>query len=872
MGLLAGLVLVSAAAPSAVRAGVVAGFVTDSTTGAPLEGAAVHAVREGGEPAGRTIADAEGRYRITGLPAAAYMLVASRMGMERRRSGPHALAEGETLRVDLGLAPGVLRLNPVQVTASRRSEKALASPVAISVVGARAIAERPAVTPVDHLRSVPGLDIATKGIAQASVVARGFNSAQSSAMLLLSDYRQSSIPSLRYNLFQFLPAPNEDLERIEVVRGPGAALYGPNTDRGVVHFLSRSPLHSPGIAASVTGGDRDAFQGALRLARAVGSEWGVKLTARYAGADDWQYVDPVEASNRASAIAGGADPETLRIGRREVRNERAGGEAHVEWRPDGRTAITAAGGTHVAIHDLEQTPIGAVQGEDWRSSYVQLRGTRGKLFAQAFLNASHAGDTYFLRSGAPVVDDSRFWAAQVQHAADAGRLGRLTYGLDAQWTDPRTDGSVMGRNEDGDRIHEVGGYLQSETRLGSDVDAVAAIRVDDHSAFEDPVFSPRAALVVRPNADAAWRLTYNRAFGTPASDDLFADLLVDSLRPLPYAARVEGVPESGFSFRRGATGPLMRSPFTPSGAGGPATYLPPDATLLWDAVVAIAQSQGVDISGIPAPTSADVASELRSLQSSGAFATVADVADLPALEPTITNSVEVGYRGLVGSRLRVTVDAHRTWVENFVGHLRVITPNVFLEPGSLEAYLGQYMSPGAADSLARSLSGIPLGTVSPQEARDPTDLILAVRNFGSVAFWGMDVACLAQITDRISVAGTYSWVSDDLFHSVDGLEDLAMNAPAGKGSVAVAYRDPVGGLSGEARFRAAAGFPVISGVYVGEVEAYGLYDLLLSYRFRASGRTTVTAAAENLFDDRHQEFTGAPEIGRTILLRLAAEF
>jgi hypothetical protein len=116
---------------------------------------------------------------------------------------------------------------------------------------------------------------------------------------------------------------------------------------------------------------------------------GFQVTGRYAGARD-RYTDPVEAANREAALAAGADPDTLRIGRREERNERAAGEAEVEWRPEPDALVAVSGGLNQAVHDLEQTSIGAVQAEDWRSSSVQVRGKRGRLFAQAFLNASHA--------------------------------------------------------------------------------------------------------------------------------------------------------------------------------------------------------------------------------------------------------------------------------------------------------------------------------------------------------------------------------------------------------------------------------------------------------------------------------------------------
>ncbi len=807
------------------------------------------------------------------LPAGSYAIVVWGIGLERRKVGPVSLALEDSVEVAIWTVPSVIRLNPVVVTASRRSEKALDAPASVAIVNSRAIAERPAITPVAHVRAIAGVDVAAKGISQASVVARGFNSAQSAALLAMTDYRYTGLPSLRYNLFHFLPTPNEDMERIELVRGPGAALYGPNAERGVFHILTRSPLEAPGTAASLTMGERSVAQASLRHATIVAPRWGFKVTGQYFRGRDWEFTDPVEAAKRSAAIAAGADPETLRIGLRDDENERAAVESQLEWRPMADATVIASGGYHRAISDLEQTAVGAAQVKGWSSSYAQVRGSKGRLFAQGFLNASRAGETYLLRTGQLVVDQSRLWVAQIQHGVDVGPNFDLTYGLDGQWTNPRTGGTIMGRNENHDAIREAGAYVHSAVRLHAKLEAVAAIRLDDHSRFPNPVVSPRVGAVLTPLEGHNVRLTYNRAFGTPATDDLFADLTIDSLRPLPYALRVEGVPDRGFTFLRGSSGPLMRSPFTAPAAGGPSAYLPPDATLLWDAVVAIAQSQGTDLSGVQPPTSSDVASDIRLLQTDGRFASVPDLRDLPALEPTITNVVELGYRGLVGGRVRLGIDGYYSKIENFIGHLRVITPNVFLEPTTLAAYLAsQGFSPASADSLAQALSGIPLGTITPQEARDPSDLILAVRNFGSVTYWGADVSVLVALTDRLAIGGSCSWVSRDLFHDVAGLEDLALNAPARKGSLEVTYRDPVSGFSADCRVRSAAAFPVLSGVYAGEVDSYTLVDFRMGIRISAAPRASLTVAAENLLDRRHREFVGSPAIGRQVLARLGIEF
>jgi iron complex outermembrane receptor protein len=88
----------------------------------------------------------------------------------------------------------------------------------------------------------------------------------------------------------------------------------------------------------------------------------------------------------------------------------------------------------------------------------------------------------------------------------------------------------------------------------------------------------------------------------------------------------------------------------------------------------------------------------------------------------------------------------------------------------------------------------------------------------------------------------------------------------------MAYRDHVSGFSADCRLRSAAAFPVLSGVYAGEVNSYTLVDLRMGIRISAAPRASLAVAAENLLDHRHREFVGSPAIGRQILARLGIEF
>jgi len=63
-----------------------------------------------------------------------------------------------------------------------------------------------------------------------------------------------------------------------------------------------------------------------------------------------------------------------------------------------------------------------------------------------------------------------------------------------------------------------------------------------------------------------------------------------------------------------------------------------------------------------------------------------------------------------------------------------------------------------------------------------------------------------------------------------------------------------------------------SGVYVGDVDSYTVFDANVSYQLPWAPGATATVTATNLFDNVHQEFIGAPELGRLLMVRLAYAF
>jgi outer membrane receptor for ferrienterochelin and colicins len=825
----------------------------------PVPGVVVE-VSRGDAVVTRGNTDRDGRYRIALVPGV-YGIAFRASGLTESLVRDVAVADS-MVTVDVALQRAPLQLNPVQVSASRKSEPALEAPASVSVVNDRAIQERTSVAPLDHVVGLPGVDVAIQGLQSRQVVARGFNQTFGTSLLMMTDYRNSAIPSLRGNLSQYITAVDDDLERVEALRGPASALYGPNAADGVIHFITKSPFASPGTSASIVAGGRSFWETTLRHASVVNDRLAFKVSGKYVSGEEWS-----------------APPEPAELTARDPDVRRASGEARIDFRPSPTATAVFTVGSALAIRHVEYTSIGASQIKNWRYDFAQLRYNDGPLFAQLYVNRNDAGESFDLRTLDGVTDLSNVVVAQVQHGFQPLTNTNLRYGLDLQRTDPRTEGTISGRNEDDDTSLEVGGYLQSETRLTSSLLLSASARLDRHSRMDGTVFSPRLGLVYTPRPGHRLRASYNRAFTTPTSTDLFVDIVAAKLGPLPYSIRAVGVPQEGFRFATDCAGYCMYSPFAPG------QRLPLDATVLWPAVVRIMQANGIDLSALPAPTSASVKTVLRALDpSAGAFRTsAAPPRDIDPLSPTITNSLELGYKGLVAQRVLFDGAVYFARRENFRSPLAVATPNAFLSTADLAAHFARFMPQAQAAALAAAiggvdgdpaLTGIPLATVGPDHDLAGSDILLTYRNFGRVDLWGIDLSGTFIPSERISLTAAYSFTSDNLFPADEpGDADLSTNAPRHKAMVAATYRDPGDRLTAELRGRYVGAFRMLDGVWIGDVPSFTVADAEVGLSVPGTnGRTRFVLTLQNIADERHSEFVGAPVLGRLFLTRLQHRF
>jgi outer membrane receptor for ferrienterochelin and colicins len=933
------LACVSVAVSAAAQTGGITGKVTDAETGRPVAGANVRALSGAGTATAGTTGE-DGSYRLAGLAPGSYSMFATKIGFEMKRAEGVSVSAGGTATTNFVMTMLISRLNPLVTTASRgaAAEKVLDAPASISVVSAERIEMTPAATIADFVRTVPGISVSTAGVAQSNTVSRGFNNAFSTAMLNLQDYRFAGLPSLRANLPFLYTGTSEDIERIEVLNGPAAALYGPNAANGVLHIITKSPLQSPGTMLSVDGGGLAFFRGAARTAWVLDDRktWGVKLSGEYLTASDWPDRDPNLPAVYPSTAPPGRAGQPLARG---TLARHYSGEARLDYRAEDGTLenIVTGGYTKILAANEITSAFGPTQAKNWSYLSLQDRFRYKGFFAQAFFNGSNSGNsgpndttgTYYLTTGIPVVDNSTVTVFQAQQSFNLPK-SKMVVGADYIATAPKSEGTIFGRYETTSNfgntdITETGAYFQSTTALSPKWDLVAAARGDQTNRLAGSQFSPRVALEYKYDALDNFRFTFSRAFSSPVSFEYFLDQVANPFQAPGFVLKAIGNPsKQGWQFNRSCdatinAGLCMHSPWAGQGttnlASSAANAFPGFIAALPGVISALptlTATQKAQLNGLLSqlnpilsglrPTPAQVGTVLY-LNGPVAASAVTDIAPLQA---SFNNTWELGYKGIIGDRVRIALDL---WyqIRGDVGQpIGQANPLVLYDQTTLGGYLAANITAGlvaagqsqaqasataqaAAAALVPLMAALPQGTLAFTSKLGSDQSIIATyqNGVGQIHVHGLDLGIDYDVNDLWSVAATYSNQDKIVFPEIGGAANpLMSNTAKNRATGTARYNNDASGFGFETTVRYTDAFPVNSGYYnslapnvynasyksYSPVPAQTELDLGVSYRIPIREKVTWSLNVSNVLDNLAPTFPGTPLIGRLIITRLRYDF
>lgn len=509
---------------TAAQTGMITGRVTDAKTGEPL--AYVNVVVKGTNHGDAT--DVDGNFSITNVPVGTYVLMFSVVGYSSVEMSNVNVAADQSAVVNTPMTQVSIPLGEVLVYgASRRPEKITEAPAAVTVVEAKDIKLNAAHGQLPRLlEREPGVDIVQSGIQDFNINTRGFNTSLNRRLLVLQDGRDLAIAFLGAQEWNGLSIPLDDVERLELVRGPGSALYGPNAFNGVISITTPSPKQVEGTKVSVSGAELSLLRADVRHAGSIEDRWSYKANIGRVQSHTWTKSRTVANLNPNNEFEyPGLDPEARELDTRPVTSTY--GSARIDYDLEEGRVLTAEGGLTQVQNEVYVTGIGRVQVMKANKSWGRINFGSDQLNVMLWAQGRNTLDPqYSLASGAPLQEKSSIYHAEAQYNFRAlSDQIRVILGASHRMYNVDTEGTLMAEKHDDNTS---GIYGQVEYIPTTWIKFVGASRWDRSTLHPDQ-FSPKGAIVWTPDANHSVRATFNKAFQVPNYAEYFLQVRLGSV-------------------------------------------------------------------------------------------------------------------------------------------------------------------------------------------------------------------------------------------------------------------------------------------------------------------------------------------------------
>jgi len=586
----------------AQETGKIAGKVT-RRDGAGLAGVTVRI-----QSLGRSAqTDATGAYVLEGVPPGTYEVTFSLSDRSKTESAV-TVAAGAARTLDQKVDWDLSFAESITVySVSRKAERITEAPAAVTVVPEEEISlQAPTGQIPKLLEFTPGVDFTQSGLYDFNFNVRGFNSSLNRRILTLIDGRDPSVPFLGAQEWAAVSFPMDELATVELVRGPGSALYGANAFSGVLNMTTRSPRGNTGGKVRLTGGELGTARGDLRYSTELGTDWYGRVVGGYQKSDDFtlprnqkvEYSQLCASAGQTNCLrreAQGLAFDGVKIGYGGLRLDRYFSDSQV---------LTIEGGTANLKGPTFLTGIGRVQVTEANRPWGRVNFNTLHWNLLGYYDKRVAEKQVALSSGARLFEDSANLNGELQgNTGFADGKGFLVGGLAyrKQKVDTADNTGFQTLMDAAKSEHSEAIFGQVEYSLTASLKAVAAARVDD-STLHDRQFSPKGSLVWAATPTQTLRVTYNKAFQVPNYSEFF-----------------------------------LRAP-----AGAPITAFAP----LEAALAPFLGGQTLGLTSIPILARGNNSLGVEKIR-----------------------SYEAGYSGIFGAKMYLTVDYYQSRLENFVTDL-----------------------------------------------------------------------------------------------------------------------------------------------------------------------------------------------------------
>ncbi len=448
-----------------------------------------------------------------------------------------AFSQTETNSVS-GSGQGLVKLSieelmNLEVTSvSKTPERLSVAAAAVTVLTGDDIRRSGATSIPEALRMVPGLDVARVDSHSWAISSRGLNNVFANKLLVLIDGRSVYTPLYAGVFWNVQDLVLEDIDRIEVIRGPGATQWGANAVNGVVNIISKSAKDTQGLLVTGGGGSEERGFGAVR--------YGGKIS------DTVFYRADLKYFNRDNSVLPGA-------GESKDSWDMYRGGFRVDWEPSNVNLLTVQGDLYYGhINQVSASPrrptppfvppsVVAVpakttaDGGNILGRWTHTFSVESDVQLQAYYDRTSSGslvafDGTIFREDRDTVD------VDAQHRFALGEQQEVIWGLEyrASWDRLRTN-YTLSFNPSSRTTHLVTGFIQDEVKFFQDrvhLTLGTKLEHNDYTGFE---IQPSARILWNPVARHTLWGSVSRAVRTPSRVD--NDVRLNTFQPpgtLPF--------------------------------------------------------------------------------------------------------------------------------------------------------------------------------------------------------------------------------------------------------------------------------------------------------------------------------------------------
>jgi len=420
------------------------------------------------------------------------------------------------------------QLSKIEITSvSKQSESLLDAPASVFVITADDIRRSGVNSIPEALRLAPGVEVARINSHQWAISIRGFNSDITNKLLVLIDGRSVYSPLYAGVFWDVQDAMLDDIDRIEVISGPGGTLWGANAVNGVINIITRSAKDTQGGLLELGGGNEERKFGGVRY----GGQLGDAAVRAYIKSSDH------DASRKLDGNGGNDDWRMTQGGFR------------LDWQPVAADRFTLQGDVYHGSEDgifPGSFTFGTLPGASFHDE-VNLAGSNllGRWSRQLDATSDFTLQVYYdhtLRDIPSTYQEKRDTGdIDFQHHFTLGQRNDLLWGLGYRWTSDDIDNTTFASFIPDHRIDETfSAFLQDKIDLWQQrvfLTLGSKLEHNDYSGFE---YQPNARLSwLISDKQTAWT-AISRAVRIPARLDTDLQLAIPLNIGIPVYVTVQG--------------------------------------------------------------------------------------------------------------------------------------------------------------------------------------------------------------------------------------------------------------------------------------------------------------------------------------------